>query len=64
MQSYQQRVVDEASDLGKKFEALNVFISSSEIYQKLPCVEREMLVRQSRAMGEYYTVLQERIAAF
>lgn len=64
MQPHQQRVVDEESELGKKFEALNVFISSSEIYRKLPEEERERLVRQSRAMGEYLAVLQERIAAF
>lgn len=64
MQPHQQRVVDEASELGKKFEALNAFISSSEIYRKIPEEERERLVRQSRAMGEYLAVLKERIAAF
>ncbi|EBV7253333.1 hypothetical protein RJM00_003000 [Salmonella enterica] len=64
MQPYQQRVVDEASELRKKLEALNVFISSNETYQKLTEEERERLARQSRVMGDYLAVLQERISAF
>lgn len=64
MQPHQKRVVDEASELNTKLEALNVFISTNDIFKKLPEAERERMVRQSRVMGDYLAVLKERISAF
>lgn len=61
---HQQRVVDEAVELEVKYLALNKFISSSQIYAGLEEQERQRLVAQSRAMGEYLKILQERISAF
>lgn len=64
MQPHQQRVVDESKELNTKFEALNKFISENDTYKKLPDGEKELLVKQSRVMGEYLAILNERIRAF
>lgn len=64
MQPHQQRVLDEAKELEVKLEALSEFISSSDVYSKLQNEEKGRLVKQSRAMGEYLSILHERISAF
>jgi hypothetical protein len=61
---YQQRVIDEKSELDDKISKLGDFISSSSIFQSLPSEEKERLVRQKSCMGEYSEILGERISAF
>ena len=64
MQPYQQRVVDEKSELDEKSTKLGEFIESSPIFSGLPDDEKERLVRQKSCMSEYSEILGERIAAF
>jgi hypothetical protein len=61
---YQQRVIDEKSELDEKIAKLGDFIQSSAIFQDLPSDEKERLVRQHSCMGEYSEILGERISAF
>jgi hypothetical protein len=63
MQSHQQRVVDEKSELDLKREKLGAFIQG-DIFQTLPSDERNRLEQQAIAMTTYSTILGERIAAF
>ena len=64
MQPYQQRVVDEKSELDEKIAKLGGFIESSPIFLGSPDDEKERLVRQKSCMSEYSEILGERIAAF
>jgi hypothetical protein len=63
MEAFQQRVVDEKTDLDGKIERLGAFIQGST-YLKLPAAEQERLKTQVHWMKKYTEVLGERIAAF
>lgn len=63
MQLFQQRVVDEKTELDEKREKLGAFIKG-DFYQTLPNAERNRLTQQAIAMAHYSTILGERIAAF
>lgn len=60
---FQQRVVDEASDLEAKLDALTAFTGSA-VFRNLPDVERELLMRQGVHMTRYLMVLKVRIDHF
>lgn len=60
---HQQRVLDERTELDAKLSKLNGFFGTS-IYTCLPEEERERLAAQARVMGEYSSILGDRIAAF
>ncbi len=62
--SYQERVIAEAKELDAKLVALTSFIANSPLYKKLPEAERRRLVRQSAAMFNYASILDERIRNF
>lgn len=62
--AHQQRVIDEANELGVKIEALGVFISSSPIFKKLEINECERLRHQRFIMRSYFEILKERIESF
>jgi len=64
IQPHQQRVIDEASDLKIKADALVNFITVNPFFLKLPKDEQERLRKQSGLMFQYYEVLQERIQNF
>lgn len=64
MQDYQQRVIDEKTELDAKLERLTTFITGSSIYAALPEVEKDCLSRQHTAMTQYSGILAERIAGF
>lgn len=64
MKPFQQRVVDEKTELDGKLELLEKFIHENELFQKLPEAEQLRMVRQKNAMKEYSEILGERIAAF
>jgi hypothetical protein len=61
MQPHQQRVVDEHDDLKSKLDKLNAF-TKGPTWLTIPYEERELLVRQSRAMESYLSILAKRMA--
>lgn len=63
MQPYEQRVIDEKSELDTKLEKLKVFIDS-DMFQKLGHIEKDLLIWQAQVMCEYSTILERRIAVF
>lgn len=63
MKPYQQRVVQEKSDLDEKLERLRVFIGTDE-FDALDHAEQQRLEKQLWAMRDYSGILNERIAAF
>ena len=64
LQPHQQRVVDEKKELDVKLGALNGFIKSSPIFEKLAAEDRGLLEIQCHLMGAYSKVLDARIARF
>ena len=63
MEAFQQRVVEEKTELDAKREKLGQFIGS-ETFFALAEAERERLARQQVVMRDYSGILGERIAAF
>lgn len=63
MQPFQQRVIDEADELGERLCKLDTFIRGS-VFQKLEEAERIRLSMQSIVMTDYLGILNERIKAF
>lgn len=64
MQQYQQRVVDEKTELDKKANSLSQFIGTSDIFLMLDPAEQERLREQNEVMWQYSEILAARIAAF
>lgn len=63
MQTHQERVVTEKSELDEKSAKLNAFFNTS-LFEKLSSEEQDRLHRQYELMVQYSAVLGERIAAF
>jgi hypothetical protein len=63
MEAFQQRVVDEKTELDAKLAKLTPF-TESKTFASLPEPERTRLLRQENIMKRYSEVLGERIAAF
>lgn len=63
MEPYQQRVIDEKTELDAKREKLKVFMNS-EAFRGLPFEERNRLMDQANIMKDYSIILDERIGAF
>lgn len=63
LQPHQQRVVDEKSDLDGRLEKLISFFASP-LFSGLELDEQARLKRQAEVMGEYSTILGERISRF
>lgn len=63
LQSHQQRVVDEKSELDAKLVKLLSFLQGP-VFTTLTDVEQSRLRNQARFMDGYSAVLAERIAAF
>lgn len=63
MEEYQQRVIDEKVELGRKLYLLTVFLDG-ETFKTLPSEEQERMQRQHVVMKEYSKILGERVAAF
>ena len=64
MQPYQQRVVDESFELERKAAALNDFIGSGTVFNRLPLSQQRLLRAQLRAMQAYGEILMLRIEDF
>jgi hypothetical protein len=60
---YQQRVVEEKTQLDERIKKLEAFCGSEE-HSKLSSETINVLARQRRAMLEYSLILHERIAMF
>lgn len=63
MQEWQQRVVDELTELVDKIIKLDSFIES-EAYKKLDVQNQILIDRQKFSMLDYYDILDQRIALF
>jgi TRAP-type C4-dicarboxylate transport system substrate-binding protein len=63
MQDFQQRVVDEHSELNARTDKLDAFVSG-KLFATLPPDEQERLRKQLSAMCTYREILRQRIAAF
>ena len=63
---WQQRVIDEASDLEAKLAKLNAFLAKPvEVMESSPAAKhRSLLVRQSEQMADYANTLRERMGLF
>ncbi len=64
MEDYQQRVVDEKTELDKKAKALSEFIWCSDTFKSLCPKEQERLKEQNDIMWQYSEILDARISAF
>jgi hypothetical protein len=64
MEPYQQRVIDEKTELDAKLEKLSAFIGDANRFNGLHGDERVRLTRQESVMTEYSRILGERIAFF
>jgi hypothetical protein len=63
MEDYQQRVIDEKTELDGKLQRLIKFLDT-EKFAKLDEDERARLTKQAKIMQRYFDVLIERIAHF
>lgn len=64
MQPHEERVVTEQKELAERLSKLRAFIDSSPVFAKLEAPERFLLRHQANVMGEYDSILRERIASF
>lgn len=60
---YQQRVIDEKTELDGRLEKLKAFVPTDK-FKSLATDEQDRMILQSRAMGDYSEILRQRIAAF
>ena len=63
MEDWQQRVVDEAKDLGGKLDRLTAFFNT-EAFAKLEAEARSLMREQAVHMQGYLRTLQDRIERF
>lgn len=63
LQTHQERVVTEKTELETKLESLNTFVKG-EKFKELDNVEQVLLQRQAHVMQVYAGILDERIAKF
>ena len=64
MEVYQERVMDEKTDLDLKLTELFKFLNSSEKVKTVSEEELKRMNRQFAIMGMYSDILQERIINF
>ena len=63
LQPWQERVIEEKEQLGERLQKLNTFLTAQQCLA-LPFDERCTLVRQAKAMEQYYDILLDRIEQF
>lgn len=61
---HQQRVIEEANELGVKLKALEIFIIENPIFTSLKEDEQFLLENQANIMGQYFQILKDRISKF
>ena len=62
METYVERMVEEFNQLEERAGKLNLFITTSEAFQKLPEKKRKLMILQLNAMRIYEHALNERLA--
>ena len=63
MKDYQQRVVNEKTELDERTDKLEAFIFG-ERFKSVPTDEQERMIKQLAVMFSYREILRQRIAAF
>jgi len=63
LEDWQQRVVDEQSELFDRLEKLVEFTQTDQ-FKKLPADKQDQLVQQASCMNAYNDILTARIEAF
>lgn len=63
MNEWQERVVKERGELVEKADKLSTFLHSARA-EEIADVDRTLLILQHKAMAEYATILEWRIARF
>ncbi len=63
MQDFQQRVIDEKSELDNKIDKLATFVDSDK-FETLSAKDRSLLYQQLNIMINYSAILGARIAGF
>lgn len=61
---HQQRVVEEKQELRSKLDKLNDFIMNNDLFKSLDTDEQFRLREQAYHMGEYDSILGDRIEVF
>ena len=61
---YQQRVIEEKSELDDKLEKLQAFLESAGFEDNLDLLNRQLLLQQFAFMLNYSAVLSRRIETF
>ena len=64
MIDWQQRVIDEKSELDEKLKKLGELIGDKGKFSQLERVDCDLLVRQEGVMRTYANILQKRIDRF
>lgn len=64
MHPYQQRVIDEKSELDKRINALLDFVTNRHVFLTLDKDEQDRMLKQGRLMEQLSEVLGQRIEAF
>lgn len=59
--SHLNRMIDEQEALGDKITKLRMFISNNPIFNTLPEIKKNLMIKQLTAMDEYFHILEERI---
>jgi hypothetical protein len=63
MEDWQQRVIDEKTQLDERLQKLEAFINT-DAASVVSVEENQRLIRQQQCMNDYAQVLQERIEAW
>lgn len=63
MQAYQQRVIEEKTELDAKLASLSKFLATQQ-FSNLDGENQKLLLKQEFAMGEYSYILSCRIKLF
>jgi len=63
LEPYQQRVIEEASELAGRLRSLRLFAHTAE-FAGLPEVSRDLLGKQATAMQVLLDILRERVMLF
>jgi len=64
MQQYQQRVIDEKTEIDARAKALGEFIGRNPVFETIDPEEQERMKFQNGIMWQYSEILGDRIAAF
>jgi len=64
MKDYQNRIIEEKSELDEKAKKLSDFIGNNPLFDNIAPEEQELMKEQCETMWEYSEILGKRIAGF